>query len=470
MSRRVHTFKDLPPAISVRWLAPNQAYAVMWHDQVLRVLNTADDVEDYLKDLRRPDVGEELSYAERAGGHAREHSLRRLERLGPEPGKLRGRGGKLHVERVRINRQGYDSAGRYYGVGQPLFRVSGEGSFADVDEHVRAKSAKEARNIVGLALGRISGTTRSLRTELEHPRSGPFVTTTGSSNPHTPGNPPPPALWSVQLKGDAWYVVHPTKGQKRIGTAGKGRGVNYHDKAVAEAERRNRSGGKRAPGNPPPPGSWAESEAQYFRFPSGGVNVSQSQKTRLWHVFVDGKDVKTIPRSKRWDALTALAWAKHHAWEHMARRPTIAVPDVMRLVDVGVLKSKKDVTSALHRYLGFTEERAAEHIAQQYPTSWGKLNGAKHKPERKRVAKKKAAKTERVCSSSGYAYELQPPDVGPGDATWWRRAKDDFWDTVMIREAPVKVLGKRYVDGSEVMVFKLGSKVYAQTALHVKKC
>lgn len=90
------------------------------------------------------------------------------------------------------------------------------------------------------------------------------------------------------------------------------------------------------------------------------------------------------------------------------------------------------------------------------------------KPGRtKRVAKKK---TERVCSSSGYAYELQPPDVGKTDASWWRRARDDYWDTVLISAKPVKVLGKRVVDGAEVVVFKLGSKVYAQTALHVKKC
>lgn len=195
--RRQSSFQNLPPAISVRWLAPNQAYAVMWHDQVLRVLHTADDVEDYLKDLRRPDVGEELGYTERAHGTARDYSLARLRRLGPEPGKLRGRGGKLHVERIRLNRGGYDSRGRYYGVGAPLFHVTGEGSFADVDEHVRAKSAKEARNLVGHALQRIAGTTRSLRTELEHPRSAPFVTTTGEGNPHASGNPPPPGETSI---------------------------------------------------------------------------------------------------------------------------------------------------------------------------------------------------------------------------------------------------------------------------------
>lgn len=54
---------------------------------------------------------------------------------------------KLSAERVRINRQGYDSRGRYWGVGEPLYRVSS--ADGDIDMHVRAASAKSAKAKVG---------------------------------------------------------------------------------------------------------------------------------------------------------------------------------------------------------------------------------------------------------------------------------------------------------------------------------
>lgn len=46
------TFEDLPPGVQVKWSAVNQAYLVMWNDQVLNVLNTAEEVEYALRDLR----------------------------------------------------------------------------------------------------------------------------------------------------------------------------------------------------------------------------------------------------------------------------------------------------------------------------------------------------------------------------------------------------------------------------------
>lgn len=48
---------------------------------------------------------------------------------------------KLDAERVHLNSGGYDRGGRYYGVGQKLYRISGDG----VDMVVRAKDAKAAR-------------------------------------------------------------------------------------------------------------------------------------------------------------------------------------------------------------------------------------------------------------------------------------------------------------------------------------
>lgn len=51
MKRR--PFTNLPAGIRVKWSATNQAYFVMWHDEMLRVLNTREEVEDYLTDLRK---------------------------------------------------------------------------------------------------------------------------------------------------------------------------------------------------------------------------------------------------------------------------------------------------------------------------------------------------------------------------------------------------------------------------------
>ena len=56
------------------------------------------------------------------------------------------KGSKLDVERIVINRQGYDSHGRYWGVGQKLYRVTDSGGF--VNKYIRAKDAKTARLMV----------------------------------------------------------------------------------------------------------------------------------------------------------------------------------------------------------------------------------------------------------------------------------------------------------------------------------
>lgn len=62
---------------------------------------------------------------------------------------------KLYVERIRLNRGGYDRRGRYYGVGQPLYHVTGENTGTEhtsrrlvIDELVRAPDARAARQKV----------------------------------------------------------------------------------------------------------------------------------------------------------------------------------------------------------------------------------------------------------------------------------------------------------------------------------
>ncbi len=44
--------------------------------------------------------------------------------------------------------------------------------------------------------------------------------------------------WTVEPRGDQWYIVHPIKKAKKIGPV-RMRGTNYYDKAMEEAERRN---------------------------------------------------------------------------------------------------------------------------------------------------------------------------------------------------------------------------------------
>lgn len=55
---------------------------------------------------------------------------------------------KLAVERVRLDRGGYDRSGRYFGGGAPLFRVTGEQEDLYVQDLVRAPNARAARQIV----------------------------------------------------------------------------------------------------------------------------------------------------------------------------------------------------------------------------------------------------------------------------------------------------------------------------------
>jgi len=59
--------------------------------------------------------------------------------------KLLNPAGKLVIERVRLNRGGYTSSGRYFGGGAPLYRVMNDDS-ADgvVDFYIRAASRASA--------------------------------------------------------------------------------------------------------------------------------------------------------------------------------------------------------------------------------------------------------------------------------------------------------------------------------------
>ena len=53
---------------------------------------------------------------------------------------------KLRAERVRVDRQGYDRSGKYWGVGAPLYLVYGASpDHSNLSTHVRAPSAKEAK-------------------------------------------------------------------------------------------------------------------------------------------------------------------------------------------------------------------------------------------------------------------------------------------------------------------------------------
>lgn len=50
---------------------------------------------------------------------------------------------ELRAERVRLNQGGYDSRGRYWGHGPPLYRVYDDQGY--LDEYVRAPDAPTAK-------------------------------------------------------------------------------------------------------------------------------------------------------------------------------------------------------------------------------------------------------------------------------------------------------------------------------------
>jgi hypothetical protein len=63
-------------------------------------------------------------------------------------------GGKVHLERVRLDRGGYDSRGRYWGAGAPLYRASSDEH--DFDVYVRGYTRDEAKKAVREAARRSS--------------------------------------------------------------------------------------------------------------------------------------------------------------------------------------------------------------------------------------------------------------------------------------------------------------------------
>jgi hypothetical protein len=69
-----------------------------------------------------------------------------MSMFGPARGAMRGRSvrpSELHAERVRLNQGGYDSSGRYWGQGAPLYHVYDDQGL--LDTHVRAPDAPTAK-------------------------------------------------------------------------------------------------------------------------------------------------------------------------------------------------------------------------------------------------------------------------------------------------------------------------------------
>jgi hypothetical protein len=79
---------------------------------------------------------------------AKKRSKKRAAPRKPVTRKARGSSPiRMQCERVRLNRGGYDGRGKYWGVGEKLFRVSVIDPATDiyVDEHVRAPTQREAK-------------------------------------------------------------------------------------------------------------------------------------------------------------------------------------------------------------------------------------------------------------------------------------------------------------------------------------
>lgn len=62
--------------------------------------------------------------------------------LDPKP-KRKRKPQRYEVERIHLNRGGYDRRGRYWGVGERLYRVTDHEK--NKEKYVRAESAKSAR-------------------------------------------------------------------------------------------------------------------------------------------------------------------------------------------------------------------------------------------------------------------------------------------------------------------------------------
>lgn len=88
-------------------------------------------------------------YAKRAGrelAHARKLAAKPIESKAHVVKLAGGHTREFELERVKLDRGGYDARGRYFGVGQPLFRATVP---VNGDEALfRAKSAAEAKKTV----------------------------------------------------------------------------------------------------------------------------------------------------------------------------------------------------------------------------------------------------------------------------------------------------------------------------------
>ena len=52
--------------------------------------------------------------------------------------------GKMHLQRVRLDRGGYDSGGAYWGTGMPLYRYEDEDA-GNVQGYLRARNREDAK-------------------------------------------------------------------------------------------------------------------------------------------------------------------------------------------------------------------------------------------------------------------------------------------------------------------------------------
>lgn len=62
----------------------------------------------------------------------------------------------MKLAKVRLNRSGYDSRGRYFGTGRPLYRAEAEVCGKDREVYVRASTRTEAKSEAQSELKRYS--------------------------------------------------------------------------------------------------------------------------------------------------------------------------------------------------------------------------------------------------------------------------------------------------------------------------
>lgn len=123
-------------------------YFIRYRQPYLRVAGTG-EVATHFISLSAPSRVDAIEYARQRRGIRMEDIIDIVETPGrPPPRPEPERVGKIvvRINRVRLNRGGYDPKGRYWGAGEPLFMYYSDD--AEIYGHIRASDRASAKEKV----------------------------------------------------------------------------------------------------------------------------------------------------------------------------------------------------------------------------------------------------------------------------------------------------------------------------------